>query len=50
MSRSAVRRFVSLVRAISGGMLQHAVPGKHDLYRLIEVDATGNVRDERVHS
>jgi hypothetical protein len=31
------------------GMLQRAPPGKHDLYRLIEVDATGTVRDVRVY-
>ena len=33
-----------------GGFRNLAANGAHDIYRLIEVDATGHVRDERVYN
>ena len=34
----------------AGGFQRVSSEGKRDIFRLIEVDATGKVRDERVYS
>jgi hypothetical protein len=41
---------VPIARPTSGGLPGTAAQGRHAIYRLIEVDATGRVRDQRVYS
>ena len=46
--RAKVR--VAVARTSGAGFHHSAAPERHDIYRLIEVDTTGKVRDERVYS
>jgi hypothetical protein len=41
---------VPIARATSVGIPGASAQGRHAIYRLIEVDATGRVRDQRVYS